>query len=809
MAKQPDVTTISSGFYSTAALNANFNSIKANFDNFVSRDGSTPNTMNADFDMNSNDLLNGKDVYAQNLYLGGSRVVPSSLTDFTYTQEVADAVQRNLSEFLAERITVTDFGADPTGATNSGAAFQAATDWWRTVKLRRGIIVVPQGEYVVDRPLFSDATLDANLAGFPFDGVSYGLALVGEFGPGNVTIKPQYTPRGLRTAGLWSGKYAEIPFIEWVQPTKNAFFHIRDIKIEGQEDLATDPVGFKGINVNLSSWDNVIFKNLKNTAWSCESLNNSASYHMQIDNCGYQPTNYKASGFLGSGVTFSISSGGTTLTATSNVFDSSDTGKWIMLEANSGSGLNPFIVKIDTYTSATEVEVVDAAPGDYTSVRGSFGIITGSISAGGKTLTLDANVASSTLRGALIHVYGAGYEDTSGSGGFNDTEARLLSTRIDSVTSSSQVELAHGARVSVSNVPVIFMPSMHIGWSSDTQQYVGNNNDVEFYRLRNESSFANNRGYVAMVTQRVYGVWFIGCKFHGTGPGYDNFGANGMCHVNDNCKHIIFNSCQHEWGYWEPDYGQRVYLGDRIGVRDIYSHFGHPNLVPTKVNWVSVDAVDLNDTFIDVSGFNNTPGWATTSDRKYFNFKNSETTHGQVAMSASIWERGTGNHYYLIPRDAYSADGIEPIGNATSGTFTPTLELGGTEISTSGGAYATQTGSWTRHGRLIFINVKLQLSAKGSASGTAAIRIPSDIRATGDIVRDTVTVGPVFLTGCSSIDRGVIARFSTNELIVLWELVGTGGGGALVVNDTNLTNTSTLEFNGWYEVVSTGYNYYP
>lgn len=809
MAKKATLSPITGSPVSQiAAINSALDDINDKLDNTLSRDGSTPNSMEADFDLNSNDILNGKDAYLQNLYLGGSRVVPSTLTDFTYTQSVANAVERNLSDFLAERITVTDFGADPSAsAAVNGAAFQAASDWWRLTKLRRGVIVVPQGEYVVDRPLFSDDTINANFAGFS---VGQGLGLVGEFGPSNVIIKPQYTPRGLRTAGLWSGEYAEIPFIEWVQPTKTGFFYMRNITIEGQENLNTDPVGFKGVNVNLSAWDNVVFKTLKNTAWSCESLNNSASYHMQIASCGYQPTNYKNGGFLDSGVAFSISSGSTTLTASTGVFDSGDVGKWIMLEPNSGSGLNPFIVKIATYTSATEVEVVDAAPGNYTSVRGSFSIVTGSISAGDKTLTLDADVALSSLRGALIHVYGAGYEDTSGSGGFNDAEARLLSTRIDSITSSSEVELAHGARVSVSNVPVIFMPSMHIGWSSDTQQYAGNNNDVEFYRLRNESSFAANRGYVAMVTQRVYGIFFFGCKWHGTGPGYDNFGANGMCHVNDNCKHIVFNSCQHEWGYWDPDYGQRVYLGERIAVRDVYSHFGHPNLVPTKVNWVSIDdSGSGTNSFVDFSGFNNTPSWAVTSDRKYFNFKNSESTQSHVAMSASIFERANGSHYYLLPRDAYSADGIEPIGNATSGTFTPTLELGGTEISTSGGAYATQTGSWTRHGRLIFINVKLQLSAKGSATGNAAIRIPSDIRATGDIVRDTVTVGPVYITGCSSIDRGVIARFSTNELIALWELVGTGGGGVVTVDDTNLTDTSTLEFNGWYEVLPSQYNYYP
>lgn len=58
MAKQPTITTISSGYYSTETLTSNFEAIQAFFDNVVSRDGSTPNTMLGDLDMNSNDIIN-------------------------------------------------------------------------------------------------------------------------------------------------------------------------------------------------------------------------------------------------------------------------------------------------------------------------------------------------------------------------------------------------------------------------------------------------------------------------------------------------------------------------------------------------------------------------------------------------------------------------------------------------------------------------------------------------------------------------------------------------------------------------------
>lgn len=75
MAKKPTVTTIASGFYSTSALNDNFTNIRDQFDNTLSLDGSTPNAMGADLDLNSNDILNGGAGNFSSLYLAGTQVV--------------------------------------------------------------------------------------------------------------------------------------------------------------------------------------------------------------------------------------------------------------------------------------------------------------------------------------------------------------------------------------------------------------------------------------------------------------------------------------------------------------------------------------------------------------------------------------------------------------------------------------------------------------------------------------------------------------------------------------------------------------
>tara|TARA_Y100001935_G_scaffold250433_1_gene250560 strand:- start:1072 stop:2217 length:1146 start_codon:yes stop_codon:yes gene_type:complete len=58
MAKRPTTTSITTGHASITALNNNITALRNHFDNTLSRDGSAPNTMSADIDLNGNDLNN-------------------------------------------------------------------------------------------------------------------------------------------------------------------------------------------------------------------------------------------------------------------------------------------------------------------------------------------------------------------------------------------------------------------------------------------------------------------------------------------------------------------------------------------------------------------------------------------------------------------------------------------------------------------------------------------------------------------------------------------------------------------------------
>lgn len=101
MAKRPTITEISSGFSSSTQLNNNLVQIRDAFDNTLSRDGSTPNAMNADIDMNGYNITN-----VNNVFSGGEDLVAKI-------------------NALVNRVTISS--ESPTGGQNDDIWFKITT----------------------------------------------------------------------------------------------------------------------------------------------------------------------------------------------------------------------------------------------------------------------------------------------------------------------------------------------------------------------------------------------------------------------------------------------------------------------------------------------------------------------------------------------------------------------------------------------------------------------------------------------------------------------------------------------------------
>lgn len=100
----PPVTSLANTQSALGRINDNYDLIEDAVENTLSRDGTAPNQMEADFDMNSNDILNAGTIYTGTLVIDGELVVPGS----------------------SFGMTVKTFGAVGDGVTDDTAAIAAA-----------------------------------------------------------------------------------------------------------------------------------------------------------------------------------------------------------------------------------------------------------------------------------------------------------------------------------------------------------------------------------------------------------------------------------------------------------------------------------------------------------------------------------------------------------------------------------------------------------------------------------------------------------------------------------------------------------
>jgi hypothetical protein len=122
------------------------------------------------------------------------------------------------------------------------------------------------------------------------------------------------------------------------------------------------------------------------------------------------------------------------------------------------------------------------------------------------------------------------------------------------------------------------------------------------------------------------------------------------------------------------------------------------------------------------------------------------------------------------------------------GTFTPAIAFGG---GTTGITYTTQSGNYTRIGRVVVFDIVVTLSAKGSSTGSAQITglpIAAAGEATTAIHVTAMTAG-VGDTHLQSVVSG--------SVIVLRDI---SGGSQANLTDVDFSNTSSIRISGAYRV---------
>lgn len=122
MAKKPNITTIASGYYSRQALNSNFEDLRDAFDNTLSLDGSTPNALQADIDLNGNNIIGAAGLFINGSdYLSEVEAARAEAQDFE-TQAAASAASAAASEASAT-------GSEAASAASAAAAATSLDDF--------------------------------------------------------------------------------------------------------------------------------------------------------------------------------------------------------------------------------------------------------------------------------------------------------------------------------------------------------------------------------------------------------------------------------------------------------------------------------------------------------------------------------------------------------------------------------------------------------------------------------------------------------------------------------------------------------
>jgi hypothetical protein len=189
---------------------------------------------------------------------------------------------------------------------------------------------------------------------------------------------------------------------------------------------------------------------------------------------------------------------------------------------------------------------------------------------------------------------------------------------------------------------------------------------------------------------------------------------------------------------------------------------------------------------------------AQTGTGSVFAMSASPTFTGTVSMAAAILSgaltvgglldiSGASAGQIKFPATQNASAGANTLDDYEEGTFTPTLRFGA--LST-GITYTTQIGKYTKVGRLVFWMVRVLLSSKGSATGTADMSGMPFNTAAGDLYPYTTS----FISGLGAISNanGYVSGGSIS-------LLKMSAGNSSNQADTDWVNTTQIIMDGCYE----------
>ncbi len=189
--------------------------------------------------------------------------------------------------------------------------------------------------------------------------------------------------------------------------------------------------------------------------------------------------------------------------------------------------------------------------------------------------------------------------------------------------------------------------------------------------------------------------------------------------------------------------------------------------------------------------FDTTAGYPKFSDgTNWLTFSLSDHTHTSFgALTITGLVTLTGGQIKFPATQVPSAD-ANTLDDYEEGTWTPTLQFGG---AATGITYGTRNGRYTKVGRLVFVELRIVLTSKGSSTGAATITgLPFTNNGSCSAVGSGTFGG---MSGVLNDTTGVIYPSGTTI-----NINDNGGGSRANLTDSNFTNTSDFDISITYTV---------
>lgn len=149
-------------------------------------------------------------------------------------------------------------------------------------------------------------------------------------------------------------------------------------------------------------------------------------------------------------------------------------------------------------------------------------------------------------------------------------------------------------------------------------------------------------------------------------------------------------------------------------------------------------------------------------------------TNGTPYVSGISFNSGTNT------LDAYTTGNMSPL---------PAIQFGGAAV---GITYGVQLGIYWKVGKLVFFNIQLVLTSKGSSTGNATIVNFPFTSGTGDATYAILGVAVTYPASCTNL-MAILGNSTTTA-----NLYGSGSGAFANLTNTQMANNSTIQLTGLY-----------